>query len=343
MMQQTYIGIDIGRSSTKLVAAWDHDGSIQRKNLIFPSAVSPAIEITDATTAQHARSDIVAVGERTFFIGKTALLQGKDEMTGGLRDDWAARPEHMALFLGSLHKLRLGGVPRVDTAILVLGLPAKHYASQHKQLAKQLSAQAPGCTVRLRPQPLGPLMRALFLDDGRENPEIDPDNERWAVIEIGQYTTDFALLEHGQVIETASDSGPGMRLAAEQLIRELQNHRGISIDLPEATEILEKKVVRHFGESINVEPLVLEAVRPLANVVAQKAEQLFGQSVRKLNGILVAGGGASLIQPHLAAQWRHARLVEDPRFAVAEGFCRFAIAYHRSQAAVNVGQGSKVA
>jgi plasmid segregation protein ParM len=73
---------------------------------------------------------------------------------------------------------------------------------------------------------------------------------------------------------------------------------------------------------------------PLAAQIINKANQLIGKSARSLDGILIAGGGASLVKSALQAIWPHTHLAENARFSVAEGFCRYARAfnlYRRSQ------------
>ena len=48
--------------------------------------------------------------------------------------------------------------------------------------------------------------------------------------------------------------------------------------------------------------------------------------VRKLDGVLLAGGGAPIVHPHIQAKWPHAYLADKPRLAVAEGMRRFGMA-----------------
>jgi hypothetical protein len=60
------------------------------------------------------------------------------------------------------------------------------------------------------------------------------------------------------------------------------------------------------------------------------AEQVLAEASRLWNGgatldaILVSGGGALLMGPYITHHFRHARVVDDPIFANALGFWRFA-------------------
>ena len=321
---QTAIGFDVGRSSVKIVAA--RDG--MRQELLFPSAVCPAFTINDERGAARAAAETVFVDGRHFFIGETALLQGGDDLSGGLRDDWVYSDQHAALFLGGLKKLHSTGMVGIDTALIVVGLPGALYASQKAGLGQALGKLVPRAEIRVMPQPMGPYQELVFTADGQENRSVNADDDSYAVIEVGQYTTDFALLLHGHTIENAFGSCDGMRIAAEHLQRSLRQSQ-LSVSMVEATDLLRTRTLRNFGERIDVGEHVTRAVDPLAAQIVDKANQLIGKSARSLDGILVAGGGAPLVLGALQKTWPHARLSANSRFSVAEGFCRYSMAFSR--------------
>lgn len=319
---RTCVGLDIGRSSVKVVARSDAG----RAQLLFPSSVCPSIPLTDEREAARATSDTVRLNGSSFFFGETAQLQGGDDLAGGLRDDWVFTPNHAVLFKGALWRLKLMNVPGLDSALIVLGLPAQLYASQKRELTESMKPYAPATTeIRVSSQPLGPYQQLLFTADGSETGEFSADDTSWGVIEIGQYTTDYALLLEGRVIENAFGSTDGMSICATRLQKTLQD-RGISITLVEATQCLESQRLKQFGKWIDLTAEVDSAIQPLATRVVDKANHLIGRHARALDGILVAGGGAPLLMPALRRAWPHVQLLENPRFAVAEGFHRFALA-----------------
>lgn len=318
---QTCIGFDIGRSSVKIVASW----SGGRTEILYPSAVCSAFRITNDQEAERAAKETVLVKGKEYFFGDTALLQGHDELTGGLRDDWVQTDHHAALFLGGIKKLQQAGVPAVDSAVYIMGLPAALFASQKSALAQELSSHAPRAEIRVMPQPLGPYHQMMFTKDGQEADAFNPDEDSWAIVEVGQYTTDYALLLQGRTIENAFGSCDGMRIAAEHLQRDLRR-RNLAVSLAEATDLLRTRTLKDFGQKIDVTEEVMRSVEPVAEQVINKANQLIGQSVRTLDGILVAGGGAPLVLPALQKAWPHARLADNSRYSVAEGFCRYAVA-----------------
>ena len=331
---QTCIGVDVGRSSTKIVASW---GDGERKELLFPSSVVDAFAISDEREAARAREETVLVNNKAYFFGKVAQLQGRLETTSGLTEDWVFSDQHSALFLGGLKKLADAGVPGVDKAIIVVGLPAAFYASQKVALSNTLSQLAPGAEIRVLSQSMGPYHQMIFTTDGREDTSVDPDQDSWAVVEVGQFTSDYAMVVKGHPIEHAFGSCDGMRIAAEELQRILQKDpRKLHITMVEATEALRTKEVSNFGSKVDVSAAVTECVKPLAAQIINKADQLIGTKARELNGVLIAGGGAPLIFPHLLEKWPHSKLTPNPRYSVADGFCRFAQAlalYRASQEA----------
>ena len=324
---RTCVGLDIGRSSVKVVSR-SPEG---RREILFPSSVCPAFAITDEREQLRALEETVTVNQRDYFFGATAALQGQDDLLAGLRDDWVFTDSHTALFRGALRKLQVSGVSGVDSALVVVGLPASLYASQKTRLLAELARYAPKIEMRVLPQSIGPYQQMLFNSDGSENPDFNADEDSWGVIEIGQYTTDYALLLEGHPIENAFGSCDGMRISAQALQRSL-SEKGFMVNLSESTDILRTKKVRNYGEKVDVTADVMTSVERLGQIIVDKANQLIGKQARSLDGILVAGGGASLIMPFLQKAWPHARLMENPRFSVAEGFCRYACAFENYRA-----------
>ena len=323
MSSKTVIGLDVGRSAIKLAAAWSRAGESRQHRLQFPSAVTPWFRLVSASDAERAREETVLLGDRSFFFGSTALLQGGDKMQSGLRDDWIYSDEHMALLLGALQKAQAAGVPGIDRAELVVGLPGRLYAVSFDEYMNRVSQVLPGRGVTVMPQPIGPFFSHLLDTHGREaRPELM--GQVWATIEIGQYTTDICLVAEGQAIQEKYASCNGMRVVAELLMRQLARSRGISdLGLPEATQIMETGHMLIGGKPVSVEDELRASIEPLAREIQETANQVLGSAtLRRMHGLLVAGGGAQLLFHQLATSWPQALLCQEPRFSVAEGFMR---------------------
>lgn len=72
-----------------------------------------------------------------------------------------------------------------------------------------------------------------------------------------------------------------------------------------------------------------EAVKPTINQVVAKSEALFDREAAKLDGILIAGGGAHFAYEPLKEKWQHVFMTENPRMAISQGFLKFALALYR--------------
>ncbi|MGF7136343.1 plasmid segregation protein ParM [Paraburkholderia sp. EB58] len=319
---KTSIAIDLGRSAAKLVA---YDGANDRREmLLYPSAVIPAKPLSDEGARARAMGETVTVNTKSYYFGDTAIRQGHDDLLGGLRDDWFATDHHRALFLGGLKKLTEAGVPDVDSALIIVGLPSSMYASHKAQLAKVLSALAPQATIKVMPQALGPYFALAFDEKGQETERIEASG-MYGAIEVGQYTTDYALVIEGDPIDDAYGSCSGMSKVAASLQRILQQ-KDYSVTLAEATQALATKQIKNFGKVVDVWTEVTAAVEPLAEEIYMKSREVFGSYLRKLDKIVLAGGGAGLVAPRLSSEWGTLELVPNERFAVAEGFLRYALA-----------------
>jgi plasmid segregation protein ParM len=341
LSMRTSIGLDIGRSAVKIVAAYDDGhGNPKIMDLTFKSSFSKAIKLTDQGAAARAELDSVTVAGQTYFVGDTAITQGRDDMISGLTDDWAFGLQHAALMLSAMKRLTAAGVPGVQTALLCVGLPAHLHETQSKAYALAVSEHAPMSEVKVIPQSMGPYYAMLFNEHGEELTDLA--DKSWAIVEIGQYTTDFAMIERGVATQRSFGSCEGMRIAAENLQKEIQAKHSLKISLVEATDMLASAELKSFGERIDVRADVLIAVEPLAEMIVNKAQQIFGSDLRTLDGFCLAGGGASLIKDAISNKWSKTSggksippsfvsIAKNPRFAVAAGFCRFAQALELSR------------
>jgi plasmid segregation protein ParM len=321
----TVIGLDLGRSALKLVACWGDESRLERTRLSFPSAVAPARRLVGADAAKAAHSETVVIDGQAYFIGRTASLQAGDRLQGGFHDQWLFTAEHAALLKGALDKAAAAGVPKPHSAEIVVGLAGRSFVPSNDEYLAALRRHLPDATTTVFPQPLGPFFQMLLDEEGREaRPELL--SQKWIVVEIGQFTTDFALLVEGSAIEERYASANGMRRVAEQLGREIALSKGITnLTMPELTETLKTGTIEVMGSHVPVGDELQRAAQPLAHEILESASVVMGDYMRRANGVLVAGGGAPLMYPLLSKEWKHAVLADDPRFSVAEGFVRAGI------------------
>jgi plasmid segregation protein ParM len=124
-------------------------------------------------------------------------------------------------------------------------------------------------------------------------------------------------------------------MAAEHLQRLIEKD-GIQRDLVDAEKALRDGFIRHFGQRIPLEEKIMEAQSVVSSKVSDMAAQLMSHYVQSIDGVIVTGGGASLVFDTLKARWPHTQLVNDrhqdgkpaaqlsgSRFVVSEGFYRY--------------------
>lgn len=318
--------IDIGHSAVKVRVAFGP----HRESLSFRSVVTDARPISEDAARKAAERETVTVRGRRLFFGETAILQGGAEIESGMSEAWITTQPHMALFLAALKKLKQLPVP-VDLSggILCVGLPAKFYAKQREMLISILQPHVLNTEIVVFPQPLGPFFSMQYNEDGTENRRRDLANESWAIIEVGHFTTDYALLKNGTWIERGSGSSGGAAFVADQLAKKLSDAFKVSITPLEATDALVAGHIKLFGDRVPVADHIAGARQAFMAQVMDQAEYFFDKDVRGLDGILVAGGGADLVKESIAERWKCVVDCVDSRFAVAEGFLRAGLALSR--------------
>lgn len=314
------IGLDIGHSSVK-VAAGSH-------REIFPTAAWPAAALNVEESARAAKADTVRVNGRDYFVGQTAIIHTAGRLLDGLSDGWIETPEHLALMTSGYHR----GKSAVDEEdpILVMGLPSRLHAAQHQRLRELavMHLSIPIERVRVVPQPVGAFMALALTAEGVAVADRSIDSERWGVIDIGYYTTDFGLLLGGIWSHAGARSISGANTAADALRERIAATHNTPISLRDADNALRAGQIRLLGKVIDVSGPVQDASNDFARQIIEGAIHTFGDTLPSLDGILVAGGGADLVFPQLQRQFPHAVCAEAPRFAIAEGLRRFGCLIH---------------
>lgn len=324
------VGLDVGHSALKLT----FDGEKKICRALVPSTVCPARAISSELEAERARQETVQVRGREFFVGETALIQGRGEIQSGLSDEWIATDDHAALLAHGRNLIDRTGAD--GRRLYVLGLPIRQYRTAEKAQLRDAAMQSLNLSdhndLAIIPQPMGGYYAQMFDRHGFPAKGRDITQESWAVIDVGFYTSDIILLLKGHWVERSCGSSTGMGEAAEALRTLVKNELGMDIQLPAAESALRVGELRRRGKSTDVSGLVRQAAETVAANVADAAQRLLGQYIDDLDGVLVIGGGANLVFEPLRTRWEHAHILEDrhaepdlrgPRFSVSEGYYRY--------------------
>lgn len=313
------IGFDIGHSTVKI--SFSVEGV--RREIIFPSVATPAFSISDENEARRAAEETVDIKERPYFFGNTALIQGGLSGSTGLSEGWIETPEYETLMRGGFKKLRALGI-EPDECTIVMGLPTSLHSRQ-KATLKQMASQCTKGRVMVMPQSLAPYHGFMLDEDGNPSPTRSMESEAWAVVEVGYFTTDIMLMQAGGTwIEKAAGCSRGVALAADALMRAM-SEKDVTVDLNEAEQALQTKVIKNFGKNMDVSKEVDVAISSIVADVLDTSKKLIEPHVRKLDGVIIAGGGAPLVFEEIKEKWPHAVLADNHRFSVSEGMRRYAL------------------
>jgi plasmid segregation protein ParM len=328
------IGIDLGHSSVKSVIKCTNRFNLTNATEIFPTVVRAWTPIANAETARRAEADTVTVNLRKFFVGKTAQLQGQADSFSGQSRNWIETEQHDALLMSAWNRAQAAiaknGLERISRTALVLGLPASYYGEQRDILQKRANALlrplvAPGCDLQIyiESQSRAPLLCVVFDSNGEETGRGGED-ESWAVVELGQFTTDFTLHDRGQEVDSAASSARGVSMVYERVANHFKQ-KGIESDFETIQKAIMTKKIKDFGREVDVSDIVGPAIHEFTTYILDEVSTRFGSKARRLDGLIVAGGGAYIVGSEIKAKYPNAIVPANARFAVAEGYSRFGL------------------
>ena len=314
------IGLDVGYSALKAVSG--------DRRVTFPSVVGTPDKARFSLDGSKA---IVLTRPVSAMVGEEAIAQSRFL---NRREDrgWVEGDEWYALALASLTELTSATVADL---VIVTGLPVTFYADkaivrdrllgEHKVQREGRRAQSLRVSdCRVIPQPFGALLSATLDDRGRIVDQVLATSAV-GVIDVGGKTTNLLSVNRLSEIsrETASVS-----VGAWDVVRAVKTWLADhcpDLDLRDhqVVDTIIARQVSYYGERIDIAPVVDGATAPLADQVIAEATQLWNGGAA-LGAILVSGGGALLLGAHIRQHFRHARAVDDPVFANALGFWRFA-------------------
>jgi len=315
------IGLDVGYSATKAVSG--------ERRVNLPSIVG---------TPDRARFNLNGTDNmllslpsgKSFQVGRAAVTQSRfvDRQEDRY---WIYSEAYYALTLAALTEL----TPATIDAIVVSGLPVAFYSDkdalrdrllgEHRVTREGRRAQLFRVTeARIIPQPFGTLLAAALDNNGRIT-DLPLAEGQVGVIDCGGKTTN--LLSVSRLAEISHETA-SVNLGAWDVARAVgdwlaDNCPGLDLRDHQLMEAIIARQTTYYGETVDLGAIVTETLQPMADQVVAQAGQLWNGAAR-LAAILVTGGGALLLGPQIRARFRHARIVDDPIFANALGYWKFA-------------------
>jgi plasmid segregation protein ParM len=332
-MHLPFIGIDVGRSAVKAIA---RQGS-RTFSVMFPSAVCIAQAVPFEEIAAAAAVDSVELDGQTYWTGETALTQQWGGEAIGRNDDWVMGLQHDVLVAAALKRLRADGLEYDGSGVVNLGLPSRVFTGR-RDLAEGIVGNARRILsghrtpdVYVHAQPMGVIACHTLEPDGYMREGVSLEDGSFAVIEIGQFTTDFTAVLKGEPIIHATASCEGVELIINHLRGQLRLE-GVQLPHSDVERLIAGGSIRVRGKDLDIRPMLDEAITKVfvPRIIDNAKRTLSPALLQSADSVLVAGGGGTLAMPGLARNpmFSHAVLVANPRMAVADGFARLSAMVH---------------
>lgn len=185
--------------------------------------------------------------------------------------------------------------------------------------------------VRAMPQPLGAFFAwGLDLNGQWSRSEADLTDADVAVLDSGFNTVDLLLIRQGKVEKryTGGDN-LGVRVAAEEIANALKSQFGFRPSLLEVDELIRRyldrgKVTRIIaGQTVDLKPIVKQSLNTLATRTIDFVREKWGDAAQ-FSYVLLAGGGAMVLDAPIRRHIPHAEMLPDPVHANAIGLAKLA-------------------
>lgn len=320
------VGIDLGYGQIKVVS--------DKQKVKFPSVVGTpsVIELSDGSQlgkAQPIDDIIINYQGKRYYVGQKAINETANARLT-LKADKTDAETNIIKFLAGLALVGASGETTVVT-----GLPIYEYNLQKDKLAQSLTGsfnfsfynQKSGQNVSLDitkclviPQAAAAYYNAL-LDTTGQIKDMTLAAARAAVVDIGYRTTDVVTMEGGKYDSNRSFTvWTGMGKVHQEVLRYLQKEYQLSYKLADMDAIVRQGYIDIHGGRKPIDHLIRAALEPVAQEIIEGV--IAGlEDFRKLSGgILLAGGGASLMDPYFVAEFGDAvKTMPESEFANASG------------------------
>ena len=315
------IGLDVGYSATKAISG--------NRRITFPSVVGTPYK--ERFSINGTADSIILTEPAHVLVGAGAVLQSRHLKR---REDrgWTESDEWYQLVMAAWSELTTASVDLV----VVTGLPVAFYNDKDKVRAALIGSHVAAregrnrqtfnvTDVRVVPQPFGALLAAVLTSSGQIPPGHPLATGDVGVVDVGGKTTN--LLSVDQLTEIGRQTS-SVSVGAWDVARAVRAYLAdtcpdLEVRDHQLMQAIAAKRIKYFGEPVDLSDVVDAALEPMAEQVIAEATQLWSGAAG-LDAILVTGGGALLIGDRIKRHFQHAQVVEQPVWANAIGFWRFA-------------------
>lgn len=333
--EQNLIAIDLGNGTTSYIAGNGKQGS-------FPSLVTQYKD-TSGLGSEFAKEVFRAKDGKTYLVGESC------------RDANARSRSTDSSFYSSdiIHILLLKVLDEcgIKTPIIVTGLPTEFYDQEVKGFEENIRRWAKGEGYQLHNVKVVPQWAGPWFDDQLEDEQGTPIaldrvlSGKWGIIDIGQGTTDIGQFNNGRVSDQRYGESKGVSDIHKSVFTTLKSKpESIVVEgrrnayLPKEFE-LDKQTTEHTadqwfragfinwrGQKLDMNIIGLPARNEFAKDVLPRCIEKVWGSTDFLDGMIVAGGGATVLGMDVFKQYVHCPMFKarTPELSIVRGFYRFA-------------------
>lgn len=327
------IGADLGHSCANILWASNRDKG-NHHTIMIPTVVNVASYISDEETAKRAANETINYEGQNYFFGDTAMTHNAQSEFSGKEQNWIQSYVHDVMLLGSVKKvldeMHSYNLPRPDAVVLMLGLPTEYFASQKAYLlqqTKKILGQFLGdieLYVNVHAQSNAPLYNIVFDELGEPNPNSKLDTDNCIIVDVGHFTIDYSMFWNKNVVAGGSIPN-GVHTVYNKVRQEFLNN-GYPCELSAITSAVTTGSIRRRGQDVNVMNLIKEPCEEICGIAMNQMKTFFNTRIDQVDAIYLVGGGAPIIFDYFKKEFENTYMMENPRWAVAEGLLRNALA-----------------
>lgn len=322
------VAIDVGYGYTKAISS---SGS----KVCYPSIIAPAtVDLLGGVLAD-------TLGHRVkidYGNGSTERLIGEAAMRSLSATTLVSRHKspgmHDALILAAAYLVGAGGANSSQGQTdLAVGLPLAYFRSQKEALATRLKRLEAWVSVDNGPERNISFNKVMVFPQGigavLVYPELLPTEGLVGVVDVGQYTTDYLLVEclpgvsqPRPIMDGCGSDEVGIHLVYRSIAHEFQLRTGAPLPVEMREQAVRTGTVFFDGKNIDISKATERALSDAAQTITQKVIEAWGKRSSQVRTILLCGGGAVLLREHLAKHLPNVTEVPEPAYANAMGFLR---------------------
>lgn len=323
-MSKSIVGIDIGYGDIKIVS--DDLLSVEDSGCLvsFPTLIARARGGAFVVKGQEPIHTI-EVGGKNYCVGKDAM-QSSNVLTTRY-ETWFKEDVYLAFYKKALSHVAPGVID------VVTGLPVSAYNQWHGELKNRLTGEfvVNGKTYRVdnvtvMPQPFGSFSN-FVLDANGEQANDDAMQETIGIIDIGNRTTDFILVESGTWKEEGASGtiNTGVSDMLGQISKRVLETYNVDLTPLQIREAIRSRTIKAFGKPKDIGAIIDKEADFFATNIEHTARTFWGTG-GNVDTVLLVGGGAEIFKKSMENLFPHLTVPKDPAFSNAKGFWKYGVA-----------------